>query len=327
MIRRAALFIVTCGASLGVVALVSPSAHADYFDFNTGRIVCTSYQCSVSQALSSGDISRATQAANAWHQAEASRAANAFSALVQQQAASRNVSSGIQAPTAPVSTTDIAYANNVASYYANVEQYNASLGVSQASAPTPPPSPYDLGCIASSPNVIVTYTSRMPTFTWVDSCPGTYEIKWGYTRDGNSDLSVDYFSAGWLDRFTRISSGNFTPPFPQDPSFNGVWFSIYNWKGRGPFDPFGSTGYASFPARNQPNVGSVPNPPAILPDTPEALNRARVAALTPQTSAKPAAGTPAATSIKCLNKATSKKQTFTGKWGKLQKCPTGWVKQ
>ena len=320
--KRVVAIFASAAMGLGVVVGAAAPARADYFDLNTGKIVCTTYQCSVAQGLSTGNVAAATTAVNSWQQSAATKAATAFAQLIRTQAATQGTS--VNLASAPTTTTaaEDQYAKDLVAYYANLEKYNASLGVASVAAPAPPRSPYDLGCIATAPKVVVTYASRMPTFTWVDECAGTYEIKWGYTRDGAADLGTyDTAAEHRFDGYQRINSGAFTPPPPADSTFNGVYFFIRNWKGEGPFDPFGSMGWAQWVPTNDPAWRNQPTPVSILPKTPEEMNRERIAA-EQAASAKPV--TPVVSkpkTIRCISKTTFKKKTFA-----LKECPKGWVR-
>lgn len=280
--KRLIWFLVGFGATcLGVLFVTSP-ANANVYDWRTGQFICSTAQCQISQAVSRGDISAATRAVQHLQQERNASQAEAFQRLVRNVETQRLTAPSAGSPAgqgvAPVSSTpEDRFAAEVVNFFVGVEASAAVAGTGRAVAPPPPPpSPYDLGCIASAPQIVVTYESRMPTFTWYTDCAGTYEYTWGYTIDGNVDLaSYD------RDHYERITGKSFTPPPPTDSRYNGVYFAMLNWKGVGPFDPFGSIGFSGWRPSNDVANRAYPAPVAILHEDIGELNQRRIAASSP----------------------------------------------
>lgn len=308
MWRRSAL----CGAAIGglvLVGLPATPAAADYYDFQTGRFVCTSYQCLIGTALSRGDVYAATQAAQRQRElaaqqqnAAARRVAESYVRVIEQ-------AGGGGAATPSGDAASDAYAQQMNEYYAALEAWQGSVSTPK---PSMPDSPYNDECIASTPDIVVTYSSRMPTFDILGECIGTVYIKWGYTQGGIADPypSTLYGGEGYdADYHGEIWDGQpFTPPFPANPEDDGVWLWALNHVGEvGPYHPGDSIGYAGWYPRNNADgsLNSSPNVPiAILPKTPAELNAERAAALAEQAAAS--AVTPAA-------RITKGRMTVTGK--------------
>ena len=282
--RRSVLASGTALGGLLLVGLPVPAANADYFDFSAGRYVCTSYQCQIGSALNSGDVSAAAAAAQRYQQASMNaqssaqrRVADSYVRVVEQASSGSSSSSGGDA-------ASDAYAQQMNEYYAKLEAWQSQQDVSPP-APAPPPSPYDHECIASTPDISVSYSSRMPTFDVLAECMGELQFRWGYTVDGNFDQIPDKAD---YDVYSVMSGTRFTPPMPDDPKYNGVWFSAINWVGTtGPFHPGDSTGYAGWYPKNDPwnRDEGHPDPIPILPKPPAEMNAERAAALAEETAA------------------------------------------
>ena len=300
--------VLASGAALGGLLLVGlpvPAANADYYDFYAGRYVCTSYQCQIGTALSSGDVSAAAAAVQRYQQASLNaqssaqrRVANSYVRAVQRASSGSGSSSGYTAPDGSTwiskeyydnysrdyDAESDAYAQQMNEYYAKLAAWQSQQGLS-APAPAPPPSPYDHECIASTPDISVSYTSQMPTFDVLAECMGELQYRWGYTVDGNFDPIPDKAD---YDVYSVMTGTRFTPPMPEDTKYNGVWFSVINWVGTtGPFHFGDSTSFAGWYPKNDPwNWDEAhPDPIPILPKPPGELNAERAAALAEETAA------------------------------------------
>ena len=274
---------VAAAGGLLLVGLPAPAANADYFDFRTGRMVCTSYQCQIGSALSNGDASAAASAALRMQQAAAQRqsaaqqrVADSYVKIVEVQSSGSSSSSG-------GGTASDAYAQQMNEYYAALDSWQSQQGI-HTPAPGLPASPYDHDCIASSPDISVSYSTRMPTFDILAECLGELLYRWGYTVDGNFDPIPNKEE---YDAYTVLNGSRFTPPLPEDDKYNGVWFSVLNWVGTvGPFHPGDSTGFAGWYPKNDPwnwDAGH-PDPIPILPKPPGELNAERALALAEETA-------------------------------------------
>jgi hypothetical protein len=282
---------VAAAGGLLLVGLPAPAANADSFDFRTGRMVCTSFQCQIGSALNNGDASAAASAALRMQQAATQRqspaqqkVADSYVRIVEVQSSGSSSSSGGDA-------ASDAYAQQMNECYAALKAWQSQQGVSTP-APGAPASPYDHECIASTPDISVSYSTRMPTFDILGECIEKVYVKWGYTQGGNTNPwpTTLYGGEGYDgDYHGEVWNGQlFTPPLSENSDDDGVWFSALNHVGEvGPFHPGDSIGYAGWYPQNSPDgltYRNSPGPVPISPKPPGELNAERALALAEETA-------------------------------------------